>query len=79
MNEQPKLAAAASTSPLRGEVAPQAREGVGGDSSQNAALPPHPGSLTRSDPPPRMSGVPDMRDGERISGTPEIRGEDGLE
>jgi acyl-CoA thioester hydrolase len=46
----------ANTSPLRGEVAPQAREGVGHATSINAALPPHPGSLTRSDPPPQGEG-----------------------
>jgi len=62
----------ASTSPLRGEVAPQAREGVGNATSQDVALPPHPGSLTRSDPPPpgeggrwpHLSGV--MQDGAHI-------------
>jgi tRNA pseudouridine32 synthase/23S rRNA pseudouridine746 synthase len=45
-----------STSPSRGEVAPEAREGVGGASSQNVVLPPHPGALTRSDPPPQGEG-----------------------
>ncbi|WP_243369799.1 RluA family pseudouridine synthase [Microvirga solisilvae] len=64
-----------STSPLRGEVAPQAREGVGNSASASVAPPPHPGSLTHSDPPPPMSGVPDMGSHERISGKPEIRGE----
>ncbi|SCY16630.1 RluA family pseudouridine synthase [Microvirga guangxiensis] len=42
-----------STSPSRGEVAPQAREGVEGASSENSVLPPHPGPLTRSHPPPQ--------------------------
>jgi acyl-CoA thioester hydrolase len=46
----------ANTSPLRGEVAPEAREGVGNATSPNAALPPHPGALTRSDPPPQGEG-----------------------
>jgi tRNA pseudouridine32 synthase / 23S rRNA pseudouridine746 synthase len=45
-----------STSPLRGEVAPQAREGVGSTTSPTVALPPHPGALTRSDPPPQGEG-----------------------
>jgi len=44
------------TSPSRGEVAPQAREGVGNSTSPNAAVPPHPGALTRSDPPPQGEG-----------------------
>ncbi|KFG70736.1 RNA pseudouridine synthase [Microvirga sp. BSC39] len=39
------------TSPSRGEVAPEAREGVGHSTSANVALPPHP-SLT-ADPPPQ--------------------------
>ncbi|MBJ6126637.1 RluA family pseudouridine synthase [Microvirga splendida] len=62
------------TSPLRGEVAPEAREGV--ETRPSSALPPHPGSLTRSDPPPPKSDVSDLGKQERISGTPEIRGED---
>ncbi|MFD2227938.1 RluA family pseudouridine synthase [Microvirga arabica] len=41
------------TSPLRGEIAPQAREGVGNETSVSVVLPPHPGALTRSDPPPQ--------------------------
>jgi tRNA pseudouridine32 synthase/23S rRNA pseudouridine746 synthase len=44
------------TSPLRGEVAPEAREGVSSATSVNVALPPHPGALTRSDPPPQGEG-----------------------
>ncbi len=44
------------TSPLRGEVAPEVREGVGNVPSPNVAPPPHPGALTRSDPPPRGEG-----------------------
>jgi acyl-CoA thioester hydrolase len=46
----------ASTSPLRGKVAPQVREGVGNATAPNVALPPHPGALTRSDPPPQGEG-----------------------
>jgi len=64
-----------STSPLRGEVAPQAREGVGSEPSPNAAVPPHPGALMRSDPPPPKSDVSDLGKQKRISGTPEIQGE----
>jgi ATP-dependent Lhr-like helicase len=45
---------APSTSPLRGEVAPQAREGAGSASSAVVALPPRP-SLT-TDPPPQGKG-----------------------
>ncbi|MEE1654909.1 xanthine dehydrogenase molybdopterin binding subunit [Microvirga sp. CF3062] len=60
MNEQSRLADG-STSPLRGEVAPQAREGVGNSTSENVARPPHPGSLTRSDPPPQEEGVEALR------------------
>jgi tRNA pseudouridine32 synthase/23S rRNA pseudouridine746 synthase len=63
------------TSPLRGEVAREARAGVGNSTSANVAPPPHPGSLTRSDPPPPKSDVSDLGRQERISGTPEIRGE----
>ena len=66
-----------STSPSRGEVAPQAREGVGNATSANVAPSPHPGALTRSDPPPQGEGVPDMRRNERISETSELRGEGG--
>jgi len=65
----------ANTSPSRGEVAPQAREGVENAGFQNAAPPPHPGSLTRSDPPPPESDVSDLGKQERISGTPDIQGE----
>ena len=43
-----------STSPLRGEVAPEAREGV--ETRPSSALPPHPGAPTRSDPPPQGEG-----------------------
>jgi len=42
------------TSPLRGEVAPEAREGL--EVRPSPALSPHPGSLTRSDPPPPGEG-----------------------
>jgi acyl-CoA thioester hydrolase len=42
------------TSPLRGEVGPQGREGVA--TPTEVAVPPHPGSLTRSDPPPPGEG-----------------------
>ncbi|MBL0405717.1 ligase-associated DNA damage response DEXH box helicase [Microvirga aerilata] len=63
-------------SPLRGEVAPEVREGVGTATSPNVALPPHPGALTRSDPPPPKSDVSDLEEQKRISGAPEIRGED---
>ncbi|MBD2748545.1 ligase-associated DNA damage response DEXH box helicase [Microvirga sp. BT688] len=63
-----------STSPSRGEVAPEVREGV--ETQPSSALPPHPGALTRSDPPPPKSDVSDLGRQERISGTPEIRGED---
>lgn len=52
MNERPKLGAD-STSPSRGEVAPQARERVGNSTSADVAPPPHPGALPRSDPPPQ--------------------------
>ncbi|WP_201862127.1 RluA family pseudouridine synthase [Microvirga soli] len=41
------------TSPLREEVALEAREGVSSATSPNPALPPHPGALARSDPPPQ--------------------------
>ena len=44
----------APTSPWRGEVAPKAREGV--EVRSSSALSPHPGSLTRSDPPPPGEG-----------------------
>ena len=44
----------ANTSPLRGEVAPEAREGV--ETRPSAALPPHPGAHQRSDPPPQGEG-----------------------
>ena len=64
-----------STSPLRGEVAPEVREGVGNSTSANVALPPHPGAQMRSDPPPLKSDVSDLSKQERISGVPEIRGE----
>src|SRR5688572_17937736 len=60
MNEQPKLSAT-NTSPLRGEVAPQAREGVGSSTSADVALSPHPGLLTRSDPPPQGERVEVLR------------------
>ncbi|MCD6072280.1 MAG: tol-pal system-associated acyl-CoA thioesterase [Microvirga sp.] len=63
----------ANTSPLRGEVAPEAREGV--ETRPSSALPPHP-SLT-ADPPPPKSDVSDLGMQERISGTPEIQGEGG--
>ena len=46
----------ANTSPLRGEVAPEAREGVGNTTSPDVVLPHHPGALTRSDPPPQGEG-----------------------
>ncbi|MEE1657418.1 ligase-associated DNA damage response DEXH box helicase [Microvirga sp. CF3062] len=65
-----------STSPLRGEVAPEVREGAGSATITNVALPPHPGALTRSDPPPPKSDVSDLGNQERITGTPVIRGED---
>ena len=42
-----------STSPSRGEVAPEVREGVGSATSPNAAVPPHPG--LKAAPPPSMS------------------------
>ncbi len=62
----------ANTSPLRGEVAPQVREGVGNSTSANVAPPPHPEALSRSDPPPQgegdrwphLSGI--MRDGAHV-------------
>ncbi|MGO4525032.1 ligase-associated DNA damage response DEXH box helicase [Microvirga sp. 2MCAF35] len=69
------LVAQRSTSPLRGEVAPQVWEGVGGATSLALELPPHPGALTRSDPPPPKSDVSDFGKQGRISGIPEIRGE----
>jgi len=59
------------TSPSRGEIAPQAREGV--ETQPLSAPPPHP-SLT-ADPPPPKSDVSDLGKQEWISGTPEIRGE----
>lgn len=64
-----------STSPLRGEVAPEVREGVGNSTSANVTLPPHPGAQMRSDPPSLKSDVSDLSKQERISGVPEIRGE----
>src|SRR5689334_19923161 len=45
------------TSPLRGKVAPEAREGVENSIPSNVALPPHPGALTRFDPPPQGEGA----------------------
>ncbi len=45
---------APSTSPLRGEVAPEVREGVGSAASMSVGLPPHP-SLTAG-PPPQGEG-----------------------
>ncbi len=42
-----------STSPLRREVAPEVREGVGAATLPTSAQPPQPGSLTPSDPPPQ--------------------------
>lgn len=62
-----------STSPLRGEVAPQVREGVGGAPSVNVALPPHP-SLT-ADPPPQGEGEETLADLVVVQGgaQPDIR------
>lgn len=62
-----------STSPSRGEVSPRAREGAGSSTSSNLALPPHPDLSV--DPLPPKSDVSDLGKQERISGTPEIRGE----
>jgi acyl-CoA thioester hydrolase len=58
------------TAPLRGEVAPEVREGVGSSTSSTLALPPHP-SLT-ADPPPQGEGKPwphltgSMQDGAHV-------------
>jgi len=62
-----------STSPLRGEVAPQVRQGVGGAPSVNVALPPNP-SLT-ADPPPQGEGEETLADLVVVQGgaQPDIR------
>ena len=63
------------TSLLRGEVAPEARVGVGNSTSANVAPPPHPGALTRSDPPPRGEGEEPLADLVVVQGgaQPDIR------
>jgi len=67
------LAPQRSTSPLRGEVAPEVREGVGSANSSNVALPPHP-SLT-ADPPPQGEGEGRLADLVVVQGgaQPDIR------
>ncbi|KFG67072.1 ligase-associated DNA damage response DEXH box helicase [Microvirga sp. BSC39] len=65
----------ANTSPLRGEVAPEVREGVGNSTSAIVALPPRPGALTRSDPPPQGKGEEALADLVVVQGgaQPDIR------
>ncbi|MBA1156054.1 ligase-associated DNA damage response DEXH box helicase [Microvirga mediterraneensis] len=62
-----------STSPSRGEVAPQVREGVGGASFKSEVLPPHP-SL-QADPPPQGKGEEALADLVVVQGgaQPDIR------